>query len=225
MATVAGLAREHRPRAIFTCNPNNPTGKYLSRREIEKLLNAIGDGLLILDEAYVAFVAKSWNSTEFISRGNVVVLRSMTKDYGLTGLRLGYAVAHREIIDTLRRVCPPWNVNIIAQKVGTAVLSNTDYLEQSLLKTREAKQFLTSELSRLGFTVLPSDAHYFLVKVGHARNFRHALLQRGIMVRDCTSFGLAEYVRIAPRTLPECERLISVIGRILADSPNKKGVF
>lgn len=215
---VVGLIKKHRPRAIFICNPNNPTGKYLSRREIEMVLDASGDSLLILDEAYIAFVAESWNSVDLIARGNVVILRSMTKDYGLCGLRLGYAVTHQEIVDSLRRVCPPWNVNIIAQKVGAAVLGNGEYLEQSLGQIQEAKRFLTDELSRLGFKVLPSDANYFLVKVGNARKFRHALLRRGIIVRDCSSFGLAEYVRLAPRTMPECQKLITAIGSILTNS-------
>jgi histidinol-phosphate aminotransferase len=212
---VANLIKKHHPRAVFICNPNNPTGKYLSRHEIEAIMDTSGDSLLILDEAYVPFVSKSWDSVDLIMRGNVVILRSMTKVYSLPGLRLGYAIAQPEIIDVLRRVCPPWNVNIIAQKVGTAVLENGEYLKQSLSQIQEAKIFLSDELSRLGLKVLPSDANYFLVKVGNARSFRHALLRQGIIVRDCSSFGLAEYVRIAPRTMPECERLITAIGSIL----------
>lgn len=211
IAEITGLIRERHPRGVFICNPNNPTGKYLSRRQIETVMDAMGDSLLILDEAYIAFVTESWNATDLIARGNVVVLRSMTKDYGLPGLRLGYAVARQEIVDCLRRVCPPWNVNIIAQKVGTAALENGEYLEQSLLQIREAKRFLTGELCRLGFRVLPSDANYFLVKVGSARDFRRALLKQGMLVRDGTSFGLPEYVRIAARAMPECARLVAAI--------------
>ena len=99
--------------------------------------------------------------------------------------------------------------------MGIRVLENRDYLEQSLAIIRKAKIYLTAQLSRLGFTVLPSDANYFLVKVGNAREFRNSLLKHGIMVRDCTSFGLPEYVRIAPRTMPECEQLITTIDRTL----------
>jgi len=215
VAAVAAIVRERHPGAVFICNPNNPTGQYLSRREIEAVLGAAGDSLLILDEAYIAFVEASWNSAELTGRDNVIILRSMTKDYGLPGLRLGYAVARKEIIDSLRRVCPPWNVNIIAQKVGVAVLENAAYLEQSRLKIAEAKQFLVSELSRLGLGVLPSDANYFLVKAGDAGWFRSSLLKHGILVRDCTSFGLPEYVRIAPRTMPECQKLVTAIDSIL----------
>ncbi len=211
IAETVDLMREHHPRGVFICNPNNPTGKYFSKQEVEAVLAAIGDGLLILDEAYLAFVEKNWSSIDLVSRGNVVILRSMTKEYGLAGLRLGYTIASQEITDNLRRVRPPWNVNVVAQKVGTMVLEDVDYLEQSKQKISEAKQFLIDGLSRLDFPPLLSDAHYFLVKVGDAGAFRTALLRHGIQVRDCASFGLPEYVRIAPRTLPECQRLIVTI--------------
>ena len=218
ISEVTDLIKKHRPRGVFICNPNNPTGKYHSRQEIKTVLQATGDSLLILDEAYIAFVEESWNSVDLVAQGNVIVLHSMTKDYGLCGLRLGYAVAHQDIVDSLRRVCPPWNVNIIAQKIGVAVLENREHLEQSKLKIREARQYLINELMRLGFKVLPSDANYFLVKVGNARNFRHALLRHGIMVRDCSSFGLTEYARLAPRTMPECEKLITAIGGMASNN-------
>jgi len=211
---VVNLIKQRQPRAVFICNPNNPTGKYLSRRDIEKVMDNLRDGLLILDEAYVAFAEEPWNSLDLTGRGNAVVLRSMTKDYGLPGLRLGYAVASREIIASLRTVLPPWNVNTIAQGVGTAVLKQDEYLKETLRKVQDAKRFLMEELDRMGFKVLPSDAHYFLVKVGKATECQRALLEKGILVRDCTSFGLKEYIRISPRTLPECGRLITAIGGI-----------
>jgi len=208
--TIA-LIRKHRPRVVFLCNPNNPTGHYLSRGEVERLIAATGDSLLAIDEAYVSFVEKIWRSDDLTRHGNVIILRSMTKDYGLAGLRLGYAIASDDIITSLRKACPPWNVNAIAQKVGISVLSATDYLRQSRKKLGQGKQFLAGELRRLGFPVLPSDTHYFLVKAGYATEFRAALLKHGILVRDCTSFGLPAYVRIAARTMPECRTLIAAI--------------
>lgn len=212
---VVEIIRKRHPRGVFICNPNNPSGLYLSRREIESVMEAMEDSLLIIDEAYVTFVEKRWNPFDLIEQGNVVVLRSMTKDYGLPGLRLGYAVTRREIIDNLRPVLPPWNVNAIAQKVGVDVLEKEEYLRQSLRQIREAKRFLTEELNRLGFKALPSDANYFLIKVGNAPECHRSLLQQGILVRDCTSFGLKEYIRIAPRTMPECQKLITAITKIL----------
>ncbi len=208
---TASLIRQHRPRGVFICNPNNPTGNYLSRQEIETILDSSEDSLLILDEAFIAFVDEGWSSVDLIHRDNVIIVRSMTKDYGLAGLRLGYAIAHREIIDSLHRVRPPWNVNVMAQKAGVAVLEDIDYLKQCKPKIKPAKQFLIGELQRIGFILVPSKTNFFLVRVGNARVFRTALLKRGILVRDCTSFGLPEYVRIATRTVSECQKLITTI--------------
>lgn len=175
------------------------------------ILDTLRDGLLILDEAYIAFIDGSWSSIDLISRGNVLIVRSMTKDYALAGLRLGYAIASQEIINALRRVCPPWNVNVVAQKAGVIALDGKDYFERCKQELRLAKQFLTSQLCQIGFTLVPSSTNFFLVKVGDASAFRTALLRHGILVRDCSSFGLPEYVRIAPRTMPECRRLIDTI--------------
>jgi len=208
---TVNLVRQHHPKGIFICNPNNPTGQYLSRQQVEAILNACGDSLLILDEAYISFIDGSWSSTSLISRGNMIILRSMTKDYGLAGLRLGYAIADREIINSLRRLRPPWNVNIVAQKAGVAALRETGYLEQCKEKIMEAKRFLTDELSQLGYSPLPSKTNFFLVRVGDGEAFRTTLLRHRILVRDCASFGLPEYVRIAPRTMPECQKLVATI--------------
>ncbi len=212
---VVGIIRQRRPRAVFICNPNNPTGLYLARKDMERILESMDDNLLVMDEAYVAFIPKSWRPFDLTEKGNVIVLRSMTKDYGLPGLRLGYAVARREIIDSLRPVLPPWNVNNIAQEIGVAVLKEEEYLQHSLAQVREAKRWLTTEIARLGFTLLPSNAHFFLVKVGNAPACRRSLLEHGIMVRDCTSFGLPEYIRVSPRALPECKKLIEALKSIL----------
>jgi len=208
---TVNIIRQHHPKGVFICNPNNPTGQYLTRREIEMILETVDDSLLILDEAYINFVDESWPSLDLIRRGNVIMVRSMTKDYALAGLRLGYAIASQEIIDALRRVRPPWNVNIVAQKAGVAALSDASYLEQCMKEIGQAKEFLMDELRRIGFTLVPSKVNFFLVRVPSAKAFRGALLSHGILVRDCTSFGLPEYVRIAPRTMPECQRLITVI--------------
>jgi len=205
------LVRASHPKGIFICNPNNPTGRYLSRADFEKILDACKDSLVILDEAYVSFVDSAWSSLDMIHRNNLLVLRSMTKDYAMAGLRLGYGVARQEIIATLRRICPPWNVNVVAQKAGVTAIAQEGYLERCQIELSEAKKFLIAQLSRLGLPPLPSEANFFLVEVGNASEFRCELLKRRILVRDCSSFGLPRYIRIAPRTLPECQRLVAAI--------------
>ena len=151
---------------------------------------------------------------DLTDHGNLVILRSMTKDYALAGLRLGYAIAADSIISVLKRVRPPWNVNALAQKAGIVALNSDKYLEKCNNKIQEAKRFLIKELERLGLSPLPSQTNFFLVKVGNATAFRQALLMKGILVRDCTSFGLPQYIRLAPRALPECQKLIKAIKEV-----------
>jgi len=216
------LVKQHRPKGIFVCNPNNPTGRYLSRANFEKILDAGVDSLVILDEAYISFVDNAWSSMDLVlhssaramERGNLLILRSMTKDYGMAGLRLGYGVASEEVIATLRRICPPWNVNALAQRAGVIAINEEEYCQRCQVDIREARGYLVAELSNLGLPPLPSEANFFLVKVGDASWFRCELLKRKILVRDCTSFGLPQYVRIAPRTLPECQRLIAAVKEV-----------
>ncbi len=211
--TIA-LIEHSRPKAVFICNPNNPTGKYYSRQEIEAVLDAGADTLIIIDEAYVNFTDRIWQSLDLIERKNLIIIRSMTKDHALTGLRLGYAVAHREIIDVLRLVRPPWNINAIAQEIGKNIFQGNDYLESSRQELKKTGRFLLDELARLGYSTVPSDTHFFIFKVPDSAGFRAALLRQGILVRDCTSFGLPGYIRVAARTMPECQKLITAIEKI-----------
>ncbi len=208
---IIDLIERCRPRAVFLCNPNNPTGQYLSKEDFRRIPDTCDDSLLVLDEAYIPFVDEPWSSLDMIDDNNLLVLRSMTKDYALAGLRLGYAVASKEIIQVLRSVCPPWNVNAIAQQAGIVALNEDEYLADCKDGLSQAKDYLISELTSLGLPPVPSKTNFFLVKVGNARSSRAALLKQGLLVRDCTSFGLSEYVRISLRTLSECRKLVTSI--------------
>jgi len=208
------LIKQHRPKGIFISNPNNPTGRHLLQADFEEILDASKDSLVVLDEAYISFVDSHWASLNMIEGNNLLVLRSMTKDYAMAGLRLGYGVAGEGIIATLRRICPPWNVNALAQKAGIIAMNEGGYLKRCQIKLRQAKKYLIAELSSLGLPPLPSEANFFLVKVGDASKFRHELLKRKMLVRDCSSFGLPQYIRVAPRTLPECQSLVAAIKEV-----------
>lgn len=207
-----------KPKIIFLCNPNNPAGYYLQKDEFEEILSAASASLVILDEAYISFVDQAWLSTGYIDGNNLLVVRSLTKNYALAGLRLGYAVAGEEIIGVLGRVCPPWNVNAVAQKAGITVLQNKEYLEKSRNLVFREKKYLVTALEKLGFVCVPSDANYFLVKVNDAAGFRKELLvSKKLLVRDCTSFGLPEYIRIAPRSHNRNRQLINAIKELVDD--------
>ena len=208
------FARQHEPAAIFLCNPNNPTGQYLDMRAVEKIASVFSSTLIVLDEAYIAFTAGTWNSLNLIGAENLLIVRSMTKDFGLAGLRLGYGVASKSVIDVLRKVRPPWNVNSMAQKAGIAALRQRRFVENSAARLFKSRQYLEKELKHFGFQIIPSQTNFFLVRVGKAREFRDRLLRKGFMVRDCSSFGLPEHIRIGPRSMEDCRRLVRAIREI-----------
>ena len=221
---VAGLIEQAQPKAVFLCNPNNPTGFYLEHGAIENLVSRFPGTLFVVDEAYLAFVhargrhSKGGRScVDLIGRGNLLVLRSMTKDYALAGLRLGYAVASEEIIEALKRVQPPWSVNAMAQAAGLAALADQEHLERSLECVWEAKDYLVRELTNLGLAPYPASANFFLVDVDDASFIRSRLLERGCCVRDCASFGLPQFIRIGVRTVPECERLVAAVAAVVKE--------
>jgi len=216
-ATVLEVAQpEQAPatRVLFVCNPNNPTGEYRSQPEIERLLDAQPDRLLVLDEAYACFVAGHWASPALVqAHANLVVLRSMTKDHALPGLRLGYLLAAPDVASAVERVRPPWSVNAGALRAGLAALepAATAHVDRARAVVAESRQLLTAGLVELGFTVRPSAANFILVEVGDGARFRRALLPHGVVVRDCASFGLPAHVRIACRPPTDCQRLLDAV--------------
>lgn len=209
------------PRFLFLCNPNNPTGLYLSAPEVERLLQACSQTLVVLDEAYIDFVVGAWSSLPLLSKGNLFLLRSLGKAHGLTGLRVGYGLGSPEVVQSLERVRPPWSVNSLAQAAAMAALQDEGHLEQSLLSLREAKEYLMREVAKLGYQVYPSAANFFLVRVRNATSFRTHLLERGFCLRDCTSFGLPRFVRIGVRPLSDCQRLVAALKEIALEERRK----
>jgi len=210
---IAELLARMRPRLVFLCHPNNPTGAAYDLDIVGEWARAHPDALFVVDEAYLAF-APRLASTIALGAPNILALRSMTKDYALAGLRLGYAVGTPSVVEALARVRPAWNVNALAQAAGIAALREQAYLQRTLGELARAKGALTAGLRGLGLSPLPSEVHFFLVDVGDGRAFRGALLQRGIQVRDCASFGLPAYVRIAARRPPENDRLLAAVATL-----------
>jgi histidinol-phosphate aminotransferase len=206
-----------RPSLVFICNPNNPTGSYLQRPEVKRLAETTADtgSLLVIDEAYISFVDHAWDSLSLLKWDNVVLLRSMTKDYALTGLRLGYSLASPEITSRLASFQPDWSVNGLAQAAGLAVLSDDQYIPRARAAVNQSKAFLTEKLTSLGFVTLPSAANFLLAQVGNGATMRDRLMRRGLFVRDCASFGLPDCIRIGIRSLPDCQRLVQAIEEVV----------
>jgi histidinol-phosphate/aromatic aminotransferase/cobyric acid decarboxylase-like protein len=142
-----------------------------------------------------------------------MVLRSMTKDFALAGLRLGYAVAAPALIEPMQQTQPPWNVNEFAQIAGQAAMGQLDWLAQSLATLQRNTASLHRALDEQGFAPLPTDTNYFLMPAHDATALRTALLTERMMVRDCTSFGLPQFIRIATQLPEQNDLLIQALVR------------
>ncbi len=207
-----------RPRVVFVCNPNNPTGATLPAEAVGNWARQHADTLFVVDEAYLPFAPDLRSALE-LAAVNVLVLRSMTKDFALAGLRLGYSVGPAALADTLRRAQPPWSVNTLAQAAGVAALGDVAHRDCSLVLLGRARESLLAGLSELGLRSVPSAVPFFLVRVGDGTAFRSALLSRGMLVRACASFGLPGHVRIATRRPEENERLLAAIREVWHPCP------
>jgi threonine-phosphate decarboxylase len=207
-------ALETKPRALFLCDPNNPTGRTLGKRVLQRLIEAAWekDVLVFLDEAYVEFSERP-SIPEPWEYGNLIVSRSLTKLYTLPGLRLGYGIAGEKMNSLLERLRIPWNVNVLAQVAGVAALRETEYLKKTRSFLGKEREFFQKELRRVGLEPLSSETNFFLVNL-RARisspELKARLLERGILVRDCSSFeSLGKgYIRLSVRLPDENRRLI-----------------
>jgi threonine-phosphate decarboxylase len=212
---------------VFLCNPNNPTSKLIPQKTLREILdNALEQGILVfLDEDFLEFIddEKSRTMISKIDRyPNLFVLRSFTKLFGLTGLRCGYGIAHKDIINAMLCAKIPWNVNCLAQPAAMAALNDREHLKQTLDLIKKEKAYLQQELSQLkNFTFTEPDANFFFIDIRNtcltANNLKHRMLKQGILIRDCSSFvGLNEfYIRVAVKTHPENVRLIDAFKKAL----------
>nr|VFJ56630.1 MAG: L-threonine O-3-phosphate decarboxylase /adenosylcobyric acid synthase (glutamine-hydrolysing) [Candidatus Kentron sp. FW] len=216
---------------VFIGQPGNPAGTAFDPDALLAVSARHPSTLFVVDEAFADFVM-GLESLARHGRDNIVVLRSMTKFYGIPGLRLGYAIASEEIARRIAAFLPPWSVGNLAQAVGTAVLADSAYAHRTRVEVARLREQLEKGLLALGsdLRVFPSGANYLLVRLGKsnpdAATLARRLLAGGIAIRVCDNYaGLNDegnrYFRIAVRPEEENERLLDGLARSL-DTPGKK---
>ena len=208
---------------VFICNPMNPTGTIVTRQELEPFLERIPQGtLVVLDEAYSHFVSdRNYpDGIDYVRQGkNVIVLRTFSKIYGLGGIRIGYGVAHPELIQYLRQVKEPFNVNALAQVGALAALRDDDHVNRTLNLVRTEKTFLYNELSAMGLQFVPSESNFIFIDVGmDARFLFQEMLRRGIIIRPGDIWNLPNFVRLTIGTREQNLRFIKAIKDIRGNS-------
>ncbi|ASA77502.1 aminotransferase class I/II-fold pyridoxal phosphate-dependent enzyme [Thermococcus sp. 5-4] len=183
---------------VFFCNPNNPDGRFYSVEELKPLLDAVEDrkALLVLDEAFMDFV----RNPESPKGENIVKLRTFTKSYGLPGIRVGYVLGFE---DAFKSVKMPWSIGSLGYAfLEFLIKDGFEHLRKTMPLIWREKERIERELD------VRSDANFFIKHVDDAGEFVKAMKKRGILVRDCTSFGLPEYVRFSVRKPEENSILI-----------------
>jgi histidinol-phosphate aminotransferase len=197
----------------------------VSRAEFEDFLEDLPKDqlVLVLDEAYREYVSEPDcpDGIDYVRAGQpVIVLRTFSKIYGLAGLRVGYGFAQPWLVELLNRVRPPFNVNSLAQVAALAALGDHEHLERSLSAVRGGMVYLTQQLSRLGFEVIPSEANFvtFCAK-SDAKALYQALLREGLIVRHLASFGMQKCIRVTVGKDDENRRFIEALNRVLSDQP------
>lgn len=206
---------------VFLCQPNNPTGRTVSRPLLWRILarcREIG-AVLVADECFLDFLDDPAAFTLAGALGehpNLLILRSFTKLYAMAGVRLGYCLASDPaLLEAMTSAGPPWPVSSLAQAAGLSALKETDYVRKVRTLTRAERPWLAAQLERLGLRVIPGEANFLLFRCGAPLSA--PLGHRGILLRECGSYrGLATtWYRTAVRTRPENERLIDALREVL----------
>jgi histidinol-phosphate aminotransferase len=206
---------DNHTKLIWICSPNNPTANAIDRQDIEIVLNNF-PGLVVVDEAYVNFSRHRSFIQELAEYPNLVVLQTLSKAWGLAGLRLGMAFASEAIIDVYNKVKPPYNINQATQELALKALEETDQVNDMIRMLVALREQLALALVELPVVkkVYPSDANFLLVKVGEAKAVYEHLLRGGIVVRDRSKVELCEgCLRITVGTEQENAELIQALGQ------------
>jgi len=210
-------------KALFLCNPNNPTGKLLSREQVLDLAQRCEKRrvFLLVDEAFIELSDPEQSVASIAPQMNYLfVMRSLTKSFGVPGLRLGFGVTNATLAKIMNLARVPWSISSIAAAAGAHLLGCKEHLESSRELIREERAFLIPALQSLGLEPLPSSVNFILVNIERSGLSSEQLASRtmtcGVLVRDCQSFGLGKsYIRVAVRGREENRQLVAALERAL----------
>lgn len=213
-------AINEKTKLIYIANPNNPTGNFLTEAEIDAFLAKVrSDIIVVLDEAYTEFTAADERVDSFgllNKYPNLVVSRSLSKAYGLAGLRIGYAVSSPEIADLFNRVRQPFNVNSLALASAIAVMNDDAFVQKVAENNRQELQRYEAFCQQYGLDYIPSKGNFITIDFKQsAAPIYDALLREGVIVRPIAGYGMPNHLRISVGLPEENERLFKALVKVL----------
>jgi histidinol-phosphate aminotransferase len=219
-AMIAAIAPD--TRVLFLANPNNPTGTFIAGAALYALLERIPEHVLVvLDEAYTEYLAAAdaYDSLAWLARfPNLLVSRTFSKAYGLAGLRVGFGVASRAVIDLLNRVRPPFNVNALALAAAEAALGDEEYLARGVALNRAGLLQVCRGLEALGLPWIPSWGNFVAFRVGDGAMTYQRLLRQGVIVRPVANYGMPEWLRVSIGLAGENEIFLAALAQSLGSN-------
>ncbi|MHB1406827.1 MAG: histidinol-phosphate transaminase [Desulfitobacteriaceae bacterium] len=206
-------------RAVFICNPNNPTGTVLEEERLREFVSRVPKNvLLIFDEAYYEFMEIPFSGLLFLEEHPVIVLRTFSKAFGLAGLRIGFAISSSELIDGMERVREAFNVNALVQVAALAAWKNREYLQQIIAANAVERRYLTNELEGMGAKTFPSQTNFVMAFFpGMGTRLSEQLLDKGIIIRPGCGFGYPDGLRITVGTREENSMLLTALRNIITN--------
>jgi histidinol-phosphate aminotransferase len=220
LADIDSKINEH-TKAVFLCNPNNPTADALTPAEVRVFLEGVPDHVLVvLDEAYVDFVERDsrLDSVGIFRQGmsNLFILRSFSKIYGLAGLRFGYGIGDADLVSLINLIKPPFDVSILAEQAAIDALDDREFVRRTVEGCAQEKRYFYGELDALGLDYVRSHTNFILIDVGRdAQELFQALLRKGVIVRAATLYSLPTHIRVTIGRHAENERFFEALKGVL----------
>ena len=203
-------------KVLFLCSPNNPTGNSFDTNNLTDLIKAF-KGIVVIDEAYIDFSSKKSLISLIEDNNNLIITQTMSKAYGMAGIRLGMGFSSKKIIDYLNKIKPPYNINVLTEKKALEELNKIDEIEKNISIVLDQRNLLVSSLEKLDFVekIYKSDANFLLVKVDNADLRYNQLLEKGIVVRNRSNQPLCQNcLRITIGTKNENTSLIKTLNEL-----------
>jgi histidinol-phosphate aminotransferase len=206
-----------RTKVVYIANPNNPTGTMVSERELDRFIDRVPKNVVVaLDEAYYEFLPEPPDTLKYMrNHPNVIALRTFSKIQGLAGLRIGYGLAHEDLIGLLQKTRQPFNVNSIAQAGALAGLRDEAYQAKTREVIRQGRDFLQAEFRKRNLEYVPSVANFILVNVGKGKEVFQKLLKRGMIVRAMDEYKLPAWIRVTVGTPEQNRRFLEDLEKVL----------